>query len=427
MMPRPAMGAAPRESRQNRLPLVALLTANAISQTGNYIAAIAIPWFVLQTTGSAAKTGISGFFAILPIVLAGFFGGVIVDRLGYRRTSILADLASGLAVLLIPLLYFTLGLEFWQLLVLVFLGAFLDTPGASAREAMLPELASLTNLSLERATSLSQIVERGARLAGAALAGGLIALVGTAHALWVDAATFGVSAAIVAAFVRPQVHAQRPPEAHYWRELAEGLRFLRNDALLLTIVVTVMVINGLDAAFGGVVQPVYVKALYGSALDLGLLVSMNGGGAVVGALIFAAVGHRFSRRLVFLAGFLLVSARYWAYLTYPSLAVLMLATFVTSIGAGPLNPIIDAVRFERIPPGMRGRVFGTIQAGAWSAMPLGVLLGGFLTERFGLQAMLIALGGTYLLVTSSLAFLPAIRDVERGSLRVAERKADSSP
>jgi len=60
-------------------------------------------------------------------------------------------------------------------------------------------------------------------------------------------------------------------------------------------------------------------------------------------------------------------------------------------------------------------------------MPLGVLLGGFLTERFGLQAMLIALGGTYLLVTSSLAFLPAIRDVERGSLRVAERKADSSP
>jgi MFS family permease len=209
--------------------------------------------------------------------------------------------------------------------------------------------------------------------------------------------------------VQPTSHEQ----ADYWRELGEGLRFLRNDSLLLAIVVTVMVVNGLDAAFGGVVQPFYVKTLYGSALDLGLLVSMNGGGAVVGALLFAAIGHKLPRRIIFLAGFLLVSVRYWAYLAYPTLPFLLLATFITSIGAGPINPIIDAVKFEHIPSGMRGRVFGTIQAGAWSAMPLGMLAGGFLTQRFGLQAVLVGLGLTYLLVTSSMAFIPAMRGIER--------------
>jgi MFS family permease len=93
----------------NAVPFYALLTANAISLTGNVFANIAIPWFVLQTTGSPTQTGITGFFTILPVVLAGFLGGTIIDRLGYKRTSIIADLASGLTTALIPLLHYYSG------------------------------------------------------------------------------------------------------------------------------------------------------------------------------------------------------------------------------------------------------------------------------------------------------------------------------
>src|SRR6266508_4583462 len=121
--------------KKNSLPIYSLFTANAISLVGNVLSAIAIPWFVLQTTGSATQTGITGFFTVLPVVLAGFFGGTLVDRLGYKRTSIISDLASGVTTTLIPLLYFTIGLEFWQLMVLVFLGALLDAPGSTARSA----------------------------------------------------------------------------------------------------------------------------------------------------------------------------------------------------------------------------------------------------------------------------------------------------
>ena len=400
----------------NIIPLYSLFTANAISLIGNVITTIAIPWFVLQTTGSATQTGITGFFTILPVVLAGFFGGTLIDRLGYRRTSIISDLASGITVALVPILFFTIGLEFWQLMVLVFLGALLDTPGGTARAALLPELAEQAGMPIERVTSLTHVIERSARMIGAPLAGFLIGITGTANVLWLDAASFFVSAAMIWLLVpvyKLAHHDREEKPRSYLDELREGLRFIARDALILAIVIMVMLTNFLDAIFGGVLQPVYVNEVFENALPLGLLIAANGGGAVVGGLIFAAIGHRLPRHATFVAAFVLTGFRFWVYALYPSLAVLLVVTFICSLGAGPLNPIIGAVEFERIPPNMRGRVFGAITAGAWVAMPLGMLLGGVLTENLGTFTMMIGLAITYLITTLSMAFIPAMKEMNR--------------
>lgn len=399
---------------RNPIPLYSLFIANAISLVGNVFTAIAVPWFVLQTTGSATQTGITGFFTIMPVVLAGFLGGTLIDRLGYKRTSIISDLASGVTTALIPLLYLTVGLEFWQLIVLVFLGALLDTPGGTARAALLPELAELAGMPIERVTSLIHVIERGARLVGAPLAGLLIGVMGTANVLWLDAASFFVSAVIIAIVIAaPKLAEKEEKSGKYFDELKDGLRFIAHDQLILAIVVMVMLTNFFDAIFGGVVQPVYVKEVFGSALNLGLLIAANGGGAVIGGLIFAAVGHRLPRHATFVAAFVLTGFKFWVYLLHPPIYVLIASVLFTSIGAGPLNPIIGAVEFERIPPNMRGRVFGAVTAGAWIAMPLGMLLGGILTDQFGTSPMLIALGITYLITTLSMAFIPAMKEMNR--------------
>jgi MFS family permease len=399
---------------RNPIPLYALFTANAISLVGNVFTAIAVPWFVLQTTGSATQTGITGFFTILPVILAGFLGGTLIDRLGYKRTSILSDLASGVTTALIPLLYLTVGLEFWQLLLLVFLGALLDTPGGTARAALLPELAEQAGMPIERVTSLIHVIERGARLVGAPLAGFLIGIIGTANVLWLDAISFFVSAAIIGlAIAAPDLADKEEKRGRYFDELRHGLRFIAQDPLILSIVVMVMLTNFLDAIFGGVLQPVYVREVYGNALNLGLLIAATGGGAVIGGLIFAAIGHRLPRHATFVGAFVLTGFRFWVYALYPPIWILIVVTLITSIGAGPLNPIIGAVEFERIPSSMRGRVFGAITAGAWIAMPLGMLLGGILTDRFGTFVMLIGLGSTYLMTTLSMAFIPAMKEMNR--------------
>ena len=142
-----------RTSPARRLPVFALLSANAVSMTGNAMSNVALPWFVYETTGSTAKLGLT--FAVIGLanILAAFFGAPVVDRLGYKRSSVLADVLSGAAVALVPLLYATVGLAFWQLLALVFLGGVVDAPGTTARQSMLPGLAGGARMSKERANS----------------------------------------------------------------------------------------------------------------------------------------------------------------------------------------------------------------------------------------------------------------------------------
>ena len=374
---------------------------------------LAIPWFVLETTGSATKTGITGFFTFLPIVLAGFLGPVI-DRMGLKRASIVADVASGLSVAMIPLLFQTVGLEFWQLLVLVFLGGLLDSPGETARSSLLPEAAQAARTTLERATSLEDGVMRAAGLVGAPVAGLLIGIIGSTSVLWIDAVSFGVSAVLVFIGVPRPIAARAQVDATYWSDFREGFAFIRGRRLVMFVILTLAAANLLDAAIAAVVLPVYANELFDS-LALGLIVGALGGGAVVGSLAYGAWGKRFSRRWVYVAGFVLSAFQAWGYALFPGLGVVILIAALVGLGTGPINPIITAVLLEQVPPEMRGRVLGVVKAIAWMAVPLGVLIAGYLVDALDLRSTLLVIGVAYVFALISLSFNPAAADLERPS------------
>jgi predicted MFS family arabinose efflux permease len=398
-------------SKRRRAPLYALFVADTISLSGNVVALVAIPWFVLQETGSAALTGLSGFFTWLPVVIAAFFGGVVVDRLGFRTTSVVADIASAAAVAAIPALHLTVGIEIWQLFGLVFLGALLDAPGSTARRSLLPDLAQLADMRLERATSIAQAIRQGSFLVGAPLGGVLVAALGATNALWVDAASFLASAALLRLFVAAA--REEPQErAGYFSDLAEGIRFVWGDRLIRAVVLTVLLTNFLDAPLATVLMPVYVDQEFGSVDRLGLIVGVFGAGTILGAVAFAAVGHRLPRRRTFVISFVLVSFPYMVLALTPSLAVVLAAVAFFGLAAAPLNPILGTVAFERIPPALRGRVLGTATAGAYSAIPLGLLAGGVLVEAIGLGPTLLAIGLCYLAVTSYGLVNPAFKEMD---------------
>ena len=409
-MPRASSGGG--RTAQPRAPLYALLGANTVSLTGNVLALVAIPWFVLQTTGSPSKTGITAFCSILPVVIASFFGGTLVDRMGYKRASVLSDLVGTVAVALIPILYGAGLLEFPVLLALVFLGALFDAPGQTARAALVPDLALASGMGMERAGSAVQVTERGARLLGAPLAGVLIAVLGPTSVLWIDAATFAVSAGIVA-FAVPRAESKRETQrGAYLSELRDALRFIRRDRLILAVVLTIMVTNCLDAALGSVIQPVVASRVYGSAVALGLLIGVSGGGAVMGAIAYGWAGDRLPRRPLFIAAFVLTSLPVFVMAALPPFWLLLVAWGVRGVAAGPINPLLSAIEYERIPVDMRGRVFGAITAGAYVAMPLGVLVAGYALELVGLRLSLLAVAGCYLATTLTLSVNPAIRGMD---------------
>jgi predicted MFS family arabinose efflux permease len=371
----------------------------------------AVPWFVLQTTGSATKTGITAFFDLIPVVVVSFIGGALVDRMGYQRTSVLADLSSCFAVALIPLLYLLDHLSFSTLLILVFIGGLLDPPGDSARSALIPEAARNAGWSLERATGANAAIERGARLAGAPIAGLLIAAAGATNVLWIDALTFGFSAIVISSAI-PRTHRVAPgPSARYIEELKEGIAFLWQDAALKAMILTVTATNFLDAWFT-VLLPVYARAVYGSAISLGLLYGAMGGGSLVGALLFAGRGRKLSRRTLFAVCFMTVTIRYPFLAVFPPEGVALSAMLVAGVAAGPINPIIDTISYERVPKGMRGRVLGISRSLAWMAMPLGVLSAGIVLDRLGLRVTLLALGCAYVATTATIWLSRGIRGLD---------------
>jgi MFS family permease len=399
-----------------RIPILALLGANAVSETGNVLAFVAIPWFVLQTTGSAARTGLTGGAFLLAAVVAGVVGGPFVDRMGFKRASIVADLAGAVTVALIPLLYYTIGLSFWQLLVLVFLGGFLDAPGHTARQSLVPDLAGRAGMRLERANSAFQGIQHASFLLGPPLAGLLIALLAPGNVLWIDAVTFVVSAALVGALVPPVAlrSGTEPRRAGgYLAQLAEGMTFIRRDRLVFWMFGIGVVANFLILPLFAVVLPFYARQVYGSAVDLGLMLGGFGGGALAGTVFYGAVGHLLPRRTTLVSAIMFVGVPFWVLVTTPPLWVSMGALFVAGFALGPPNPLTYSVLQERTPPRMLGRVLGAGVSLSMIAVPIGMVLCGYALEIFGLRPTLVVISACYLTVGLLSFISPALRELDK--------------
>jgi MFS family permease len=447
----------PQASRNPRAigALWSLLAAHAISQVGNVVTAFAIPFYVLAQGGSGVEVGVAAFFATAPVVVGGALGGVVVDRVGHRRAALGADVISGVTVLAMPILALTIGLPFWALLALVFAGGLLDTPGQTARRVMLPELTERAGVRLEQSVGLLDGSERFAKLIGASIAGLLVALVGPVAAMFVNAATFALSALLTWAFVPAEDTAPARsrtsdiavgagavaadadnteasdtvamPRPSYWADLAEGFRFVIHDPLMRLIVALVLVTNLLDSARGAALVPLYANDRLGGAAALGLLVAVMSGCALAGNIAFGFVAHRMPRRITLAVCFALAGGpSSAAFALGAPLPVLVGMTALAGFAAGSLNPILGAVELERVPTHMRGRVFGLINAGAWAGVPFGALLGGVAADTIGLSIAFGVVAIVYTVVTLTPLTGGAWRQMERSRTAPAATTEPSS-
>ncbi|MFJ8764360.1 MFS transporter [Streptomyces clavifer] len=394
----------------------------AVSLTGTRISVVALPWFVLVTTGSATQTGLVAFCEMTPYVVVKAFTGPLVDRIGPRAVSWTTDLASATAAAAVPLLNALDLLSYPLLLVLVALIGATRGPGDLAKEVMVPEAAERSGVPLERATGLAGVIERLASTVGLAVGGSLVALLGPLTGLAVNAGCFALGSVIIKlALPRGMGHtAEEAPspagetEPGYWRRFGEGFTFLRGEPLLLTVIVMVCITNLLDAAFSSVLVPVWARESGNGPTAIGLMGSVMGAAAVGGSLIAAVVAHRLRRRVVVLTGFLLAGAPRFLILAFDAPVGVVLAVFaVSGFGAGFINPVIGAVLVERVPRRMLGRVNALGDSLAWAGIPLGGLLAGAAVTAVGLLPVLLACGAAYFLTTNLAGLRPEWREMDR--------------
>ncbi|WP_027683881.1 MFS transporter [Rhizobium leguminosarum] len=390
-------------------PFLALAAAETLSLSGTRLSTIAIPWLVLSTTGSPVLTGLTAMMEMLPYVAAKALSGPLIDRVGPKRIAVVCDTASVAVVILVPLLEWLGLLDMPLLLPVVFAMGVLRGPSDAAKQAMVPDIAELAAVPLERVTGLVGAIERLASTAGAAGAGALIGLIGPGQALVVNAVTFAAAALIVGVGIPGLRRVPEPlgmPEARpggmssYLGDLREGWRFLRGDAVLVSIVIMVATTNLLDQAYHAVLLPVWTQNSGHGPELLGAMFSAFTGASIAGAAIAAAIGERMPRLMVYTVAFLLTGfPRFLVIALDAPLPIIFLTLAIAGFASGFLNPILSAVIFERTPKPLTGRVTAMNAALCFALIPFGGLVGGALISTIGLAAALSLTGLAYLTAT----------------------------
>ncbi|MEN2741725.1 MFS transporter [Microbacterium sp. X-17] len=408
-------GIAPR-----RAPLLGLIGAYLVSGAGTALSAIAIPWLVLVTTGSAVATGLVGFAEMAPYVLLQATAGPLVDRVGLRRTFLIGNLVAAAAVFAVFLLGALHDLPLGALVVLVAVAGAVRGAADAASTPMIPPLARLARWSDERAVGLYSGANRAALLVGMPLAGVLVALVGPAVTILLDSLSFLCAVVVVAATVPTLPQESEAPAAPrlgpraYFAELREGLRFLRADRLLLSLMALIVLTNLLDQAMSAVFLPVWAHDRVHDAVAFGVVGGASGLGMLAGVLLTAWLGRRLPRWLTFALCTLLASAPpFFAVAGWTSVVAVAAVIFVCGVFGGVPNPIIGAVQYERVPALLQTRVLGAMKASAYLGVPFGSLLGGLLAQGVGLTWACVGAGVVMLLATIAPLMFPVWRQLDR--------------
>ncbi|SMQ65394.1 Transmembrane secretion effector [Devosia lucknowensis] len=400
--------------KQHR-PLISLAAATVCSVGGTRLSVIAIPWLVLTTTGSPVLTGVVGMAELLPYVMAKALGGPLIDRVGARRIAIWSDCLSTIALLIVPMLFWLGLLSIWLLIPAVALIGVLRAPADAAKQALVPTVAALGAVPLERVTGVLGASDRLAGTIGAAGAGALIVLVGPAPALLGNALAFVLSAVLVAGGIPRVDRSTQPGERGSYRaDFVAGWHGLRSDPVLVGLTVMIAVTNLFDQAYAIVLLPVWVLEAGLDASFVGIFLATFSAGAIVGAAIAAAVAERVPRLAIYVGGFFFAGPMPMAILALgapvPAIAGVLL---FSGFAAGFLNPIIGAILFERIAPALVGRVIALFGALAWVLMPFGGLYAGVLADGLGVHAALWVTGALYLIAALSPVLIPSFRAMNK--------------
>jgi len=387
--PRPPM-AAPTATVRERAGVLALLTANLISLTGNQVTMFALPWFVLETTKSAAQTALVASSQMAAFLVASIAGGVFVDRFGPKWLSVVSDVVSGMSIAAIPVLMKTIGLDLWQILVLAFLGAILDSPGGNARYGIITDLIDRTGWRPERVYSAFSSADGVARIGGPILAGALIAWFGAVNALWVDAASFAASALLIAALV-PFTSRPVLPPASFLKDVQAGWIYLRSRALLVRFFTLIVFVNLTAVPLAAVVIPKIARDHYESPRAGGVMLAADGMGVILGGLLFGVIWTKVTAyRAMLVALVLLLTSLVMLGALFP-VPVSVLALGLTGVGFGIMVPNNQAIFRKITDLEYRGRLLGVRDAVVGVSSPVMVLIVGLALDQIAVRVVVYLL------------------------------------
>jgi MFS family permease len=369
--------------------LAALVVARFVSLTGTNMTTVALPWFVLATTGSTVRMGLVLGVQLVPAAILGTFSGTAVAAAGSRRTLILSDTLRAPLLASVPVLHWLGVLSFPVLLALVAVIGLFAVPYAAAAQSMLPEIVGEDESLVAQAVSALQVAIQTTGVVGPVLAGVLIPFVGAPSLLLFDGASYLVCAAIVLAFVaaggvRPS--GERP------RGLFVGVRALFANPFLTAIVVAAFLAHvGLVGLFGTL--PALAFRVFDDARTAGALFAADAVGSIVGGLATMWLTKRVSPVRLSAIGFVVMAAPVWLLVVATPFPLALGVLFVFGLG-GPLAVApISAALTMRVDSSLRPHVVAAFLALSSLGSPLGAAGAGYAIAHFGFHTTYAVVAG----------------------------------
>lgn len=369
-----------REGRYCRV----LITGGFVG-TVRWLEILVIAVFVLELTGSAFYVALMVVLRALPMFLFGSVVGAIAGQVN-RKTLLASALIGASAVsLVLGMLALAGRIEVWHIAVGAFLGGVLWSTEFPVRRTMLGEIAGPerigAGMSLDAATS------NGTRMLGPALGGLMFETIGLHGAYFLGATLYGLGCLLIVSLE----YAPPAPWVREWnmfKTIGEGFRYVRsNRAIVGTLAVTV-VMNLWGFPYAAMVPVIGKTGLGLSAFPIGVLMSAEGTGAFLGALIIAAAARPIHFRKLYLYGSFLLMSAVIAFSMSVWFELSLVLLFVAGLGAAGFSAMQSTIMFIQAPPEMRSRVMGVVSICIGTG-PLGMLHIGLLANWFGASAAVL--------------------------------------
>jgi MFS family permease len=399
-------------------------TGQTISNLGSSITLFALPLLVYKLTGSALNLGITTAAEFLPYLLFGLILGAWTDRVNRKRMMIGTDIARALIIASIPLLYAFGLLAVWWIYVVGFVHATLTICFEAGQFAAIPSLVNQDDL--VTANGRIQASYSGASVVGPLLAGVLVTEIPLAALMLIDAFSFLISSFSLVLINRSFNTGEKRAPTSIRSDVVEGLRYVLGHPVLRNISIMMALVNFVGTTTYAQLILFSKVRLQASDFQASLLYSAGSLGVVILALAAGPLRKRLSFSTVALGALMLegiltiifsLMHLYWV--------ALVIWTLIGGLGI-LFNINTSSLRQAIVPNHMLGRVITIAGVLAWSAIPLGSLLGGFAISWTQNVALVYAVIGALIFMIAFIFSFTALGHADRYILKEKASVKDAS-
>ncbi|MDD2695827.1 MAG: MFS transporter [Anaerolineales bacterium] len=353
-----------------------------VSLLGTNMTGFGVTIWAYELTGSATALALVGFFFVTPMLLFSPIAGAIVDRHDRKLMMMLSDLASGLATILILVLYLAGKLQIWHLYLTGAIQGTFQTFQWPAYSAAITTMLSKEHYG--RANGMMSLAESGSGIFAPLLAGALLGFIGLGGILAIDVITF-----VIAIGALLTVHVPNPPrteegrqgEGSLLREAAYGFHYILARPSLLGLQIVFLLGNFFLGVSFAVQAPMILASTGNNELIFGSVNSVGAIGGVVGGVVMSAWGGPKRRVHGVLAGWALAGLLGTTLMGLGrSLPVWAVASFIGAFLTPVINGSNQAIWQAKVAPDVQGRVFSIRRLIAWFVNPISMLIAGPLAD-----------------------------------------------